>query len=337
MEYRRLGNSGLLVSELALGTMIFGETSERGTKSEEAERMIAHFLEAGGNHFDLANVYAAGRSEEIVGKALLGRRDQVVLTTKVRWPVGNGPNDCGLSRYHIQQSVEASLRRLQTETIDVLYMHGWDPFTRLDETLRCFDDLVRAGKARYIGVSNIKAWQVMKGLGLSDQNDWVRFVAAQYQYSLVVRDIEAEFTDLCESEGLGLVPWGPLGGGFLSGKYIPGHKPNGAQAGRIAITPDAWEESWARRATDRNWKIVAAVSEVASFHTGSTASQVALAWLLTRTAVSSVVIGARNLIQLMDNLQATELELSTEEIARLDEVSQIPLSYPYRSINTLGR
>lgn len=337
MKYRKLGNSGLLVSELALGTMIFGEQSERGTPPDEAERMIHRFLEAGGNHLDVANVYAGGRAEEIVGHAVRGRREQIVLTTKVRWPMGTGPNDVGLSRYHIQNSVEASLRRLQAETIDVLYMHGWDPLTPLEESLRACDDLVSAGKVRYIGVSNFKAWQVMRALGLSERHGWARFIAAQYQYSLVMRSIETEFLDLCQTEGLGLVPWGPLGGGFLSGKYRPDQRPTSATDGRLAAAPDDWEEAWVRRATEHNWQILAAVDAVAAAHPGSTTSQIALAWLLTRPAVSSVIIGARTLKQLDDNLGAADLLLADDEISRLNDVSASPLSYPYRSISTTAR
>jgi aryl-alcohol dehydrogenase-like predicted oxidoreductase len=337
MKYRQLGNSGLLVSELALGTMTFGEQSQRSTPPDEAERMVLRFLEAGGNHLDLANVYAGGVAEEIVGRAVRGRREQIVLTTKVRWPMGDGPNDTGLSRYHIQNSVEASLRRLQTDTIDVLYMHGWDPLTPLEESLRACDDLVASGKVRYVGVSNFKAWQVMKALGLSDQHGWARFIAAQYQYSLVMRSIEAEFLDLCRSEGLGLVCWGPLGGGFLSGKYRPDQRPTSPADGRLAATPDDWEEAWVRRATEHNWQILAEVKAFVDAHPGTTPSQVALAWLLTRPAVSSVIVGARTLKQLDDNLGAADLRLGDAEIARLNDASASPLVYPYRSTSTTVR
>lgn len=337
MKYRRLGNSGLLVSELALGTMIFGEQSERSTPASEAQKMIDYYLDAGGNHFDLADVYAGGRAEEIVGDTVMRVREKIVLTTKVRWPTSSGPNDCGLSRYHIQQSLEASLRRLKTETIDVLYMHGWDALTPLEESLRTLNDFVSSGKVRYIAVSNFKAWQIMKALGVSDQNGWVRFIAAQYQYSLVVRDIESEFIDLCEAEGLGIIPWGPLGGGFLTGKYKPGEKPNSASDGRIAVTPDAWEESWARRSTDHNWGIMQVINQVVQAHPGSTPSQVSIAWLLSRPCVASVIIGARTLGQLTDNLKASDLLLSEEEIKQLDDISAVPQAYPYRSVITSGR
>jgi aryl-alcohol dehydrogenase-like predicted oxidoreductase len=337
MKYRKLGNSGLLVSEIALGTMIFGEQSERSTSVPEAQKMIDYYLDSGGNHFDLADVYAGGIAEEIVGNTVHRMREKIVLTTKVRWPTGSGPNDCGLSRYHIQQSVEASLLRLKTETIDILYMHGWDAITPLEESLRTFHDFVSSGKVRYIAVSNFKAWQVMKALGVSDQHGWVRFIAAQYQYSLVVRDIENEFIDLCQTEGLGLIPWGPLGGGFLTGKYKPGEKPRNALDGRLAITPDAWEESWARRSTEHNWGIMQAVDQIVQAHSGSTPSQVAIAWLLSRPSVASVITGARTLGQLTDNLKASDLYLSEDEISHLDQVSAIPQAYPYRSVITSGR
>jgi aryl-alcohol dehydrogenase-like predicted oxidoreductase len=316
--------------------MIFGEHTDRGVTPADARRMIDYYLDAGGNHFDVANVYAGGQAEEIVGEALRGKRDRVVLATKVRWPMGSGPNDAGLSRYHIFNAVEASLRRLGTDTIDVLYLHGWDPWTPLAETLSALNDLVSSGRARYIGVSNFKAWQAMKALGISDSHSWPRFIAAQYQYSLVVRDIEAEFTDLCLSEGVGLVPWGPLGGGFLSGKYQRGERPREASQGRVASTPDAWEESWARRATDRNWKILDAVHKVAK-ERGASASQVALAWLLARPAVSAVILGARTHEQLADNLGSAMLELTADELRLLNQVSEAPAAYPYRAVTTATR
>ncbi len=332
MNYRKLGESGLLVSELCLGTMIFGEDGPRGTDAQTATRLIHQFLDAGGNHIDTADVYAGGRSEEIVGAAIRDRRDRVVLATKVRFPTGNGPNDGGLSRHHILNGVEASLRRLQTEWIDLLYMHCWDPLTPLDESLRAFDDLVRSGKVRYIGVSNFKAWQLMKALALSDANSWERFVAAQYQYSLVVRDIEREFSDLCQSEGLGLIPWGPLGGGFLSGKYHRGDRP---AYGRLAVMPDETEEAWARRATARNWAILDVVDDIAANY-NLTHSQIALAWLLAQPAVSSVIIGVRTPEQLEDNLGAAATRLPAIELDRLNEISAPEPGYPYRFLEVYG-
>jgi aryl-alcohol dehydrogenase-like predicted oxidoreductase len=275
-------------------------------------------------------------AETLVGAATRKARDQLVLTTKVRWPTGAGPNEVGLSRYHIVNSTEASLRRLQTDRIDVLFMHGWDAWTPLAESLRAFDDLVAAGKVRYVGVSNFKAWQVMKALGLSDHHNWARFVAAQYQYSLVVRDVESELVDLCESEGVGLVPWGSLGGGFLTGKYRKGQRPGTPGEGRIAGTPDAWEESWLRRSTDQNWRIVDSVNEIAKGR-GVPPAHIALAWLLTRSAVSSVIVGARTVEQLEANLGAADVVLDRSEADRLDTVSAIPKSYPDRAVNSRDR
>ena len=327
MRYRPLGHSGLLVSELALGTMIFGEESQRSTPPNEAEKIIHRFLDAGGNHIDTANVYASGHSEEIIGKAIKNKREQVVLATKVRFRSGGkGPNDLGLSRYHILRSVEKSLKRLATETIDLLYMHSWDPLTPIEESLRAFDDLVTSGKVQYIGVSNFKAWQLMKALGMSNSNGWVRFIAAQYQYSLVVRDIEPEFVDLCLSEGIGITPWGPLGGGFLSGKYHQGDHPD---KGRIATMPDDVEEAWWRRNKDQNWQILDVVNNLAAKYNASP-SQIAIAWLLVQPAVASVIIGVRTMGQLDDNLGASDIQLQPDELNELNQVSAFETGYPYR-------
>lgn len=329
MKMRVMGRSGLLVSELALGTMVFGDGGPRGAGPQESAAMIRRFLEAGGNHIDTADVYAGGRSEEIVGEAIAGIRDRVVLATKVRFSTGDGPNDAGLSRVHIMRGVEQSLRRLRTDHIDLLYMHTWDPLTDLHESLKAFDDLVTSGKVRSIGVSNFKAWQVMKSLGISDRYDRTRFVAAQYQHSLVVRDIEKEFVDLCEAEGIGMMPWSPLGGGFLSGKYRAGKRPTDATEGRLATQPDGDEEAWHRRATERNWAIVAAVEGVAA-DLGATVPQVAIAWLLAKPVVSSVIIGVRTMSQLEDNLGAAGLDLPEAALAILNEASAPELGYPYR-------
>ena len=332
MRYRPLGKSGLLVSHLCLGTMVFGEETPRGASRDSAIRLIHRFLEAGGNHIDTANVYAGGRSEEIVGAAIKDRRDRVILATKVRHPTTRNLNDQGLSRYHMIRSVEASLRRLQTDGIDLLIAHVWDPLTPLEETLRAFDDLVASGKVGYIGVSNFKAWQLMKALALSDKHGWTRFTAAQYQYSLVERNIEHEISELCLHEGLGLTPWGPLGGGFLSGKYHPGDKP---QDGRLAMMPDETEESWQRRSNERNWAILQVVDEVARSHQ-ATPAQVALAWLLQQPAVCSVIIGARTVARLDDNLAAGQMSLSAEELVRLSQASEPDEPYPYRFLKLYG-
>lgn len=335
MKFNRLGNTGLLVSDLCLGTMIFGEKSERSTPPDEAERMIHRFIEAGGNHIDTADVYADGRSEEIVGKAIKSQRDQIVLATKVRFPRGNGRNDVGLSRHHILEGVHASLRRLDTDYIDLYFIHCWDPLTPIAESLRAFDDLVSSGKVRYIGVSNFKAWQLMKALSVSDANGWARFVAGQYQYSLVNRDIEYEFTDLFESEGVGLTPWGPLGGGFLSGKYKRGQRPNNADDGRIGVSGDDVEEAWDRRNTERNWNVIDVLGDIAEARNASY-SQIALAWVRHQSAIASVIIGVRTMEQLEDNLGAADIVLNRDELDRLDQTSQMPELYPYRFIESYG-
>jgi aryl-alcohol dehydrogenase-like predicted oxidoreductase len=312
--------------------MIFGEAAERATPPNVARDLIAQYLNAGGNFLDTANVYADGRSEEIVGQALQGQRHDVIVATKVRFRRGPGANDIGLSRRHIVREVEQSLRRLQTDYIDLYYAHLWDPITPIAETLRVFEDLVRAGKVRYIGISNFTAWQLMKTLSLADASGWARPIAAQYQHSLVVRDIEREFTDLFLAEGVGSVPWGPLGGGFLSGKYRRGERP---QDGRIATTPDVAEEAWDRRATERNWNIIDAVGEVAEARDKSY-PQVALRWLLDRPEVSSVILGVRTPEQLRDNLGAIGWTLQPEEKERLDSASAIEEGYPYRMIREYG-
>jgi aryl-alcohol dehydrogenase-like predicted oxidoreductase len=215
--------------------------------------------------------------------------------------------------------------------IDLYYMHRWDHLTPLEESLRAFDDLVQAGKVRYIGVSNFKSWQVMKGLAISDEQGWARFVAGQYQYSLVKRDIEYEFIDLCQSEGIGLTPWAPLGGGFLSGKYKRGQRPTEAAEGRIALEADRTEDAWARRNTERNWATIEAVGQIAEAR-DKTYSQIALAWLRAQSTVSTIVMGVRTMEQLEDNLEAVNIDLTEEELARLEAASALPELYPYRFI-----
>lgn len=336
MKYNPLGASGLLVSELCLGTMIFGEDSQRSTPAEIATHIIHRFLDAGGNHIDTANVYANGRSEEIVGKAIRGKREQVVLATKVRFSMGSGPNDTGLSRVHVQNSVEASLKRLQTDVIDLLYMHCWDPITPIEESLQVFDDLVESGKVRYIGVSNFKAWQMMKALGLSDHHGWARFIAAQYQYSLVERNIEPEIRDLCLSEGVGIVPWGALGGGFLSGKYHRNRRPISPDEGRIAVMESDTEESWNNRDIDRNWEIIDIMDEIIMSYAGASHSRIALRWVLSQPGVDSAIIGVRTPEQLEDNLKTLELNLGEDELQRLSEVSALKPVYPYGFMEKYG-
>ncbi|MFW5801214.1 MAG: aldo/keto reductase [Spirochaeta sp.] len=332
MQYSRLGNSGLIVSRVCLGTMVFGEAGGRGTDSGTATAMIQSFVQSGGNFIDTADVYSNGRSEEIVGAAIQQfPRDKIVLATKGRFPTGTDPNAQGLSRKHIVEAVHSSLRRLRTDFLDVYYLHMWDPVTPLEETVRTMDDLVRQGKVRYFGLSNFRAWQAMKIQALV-RSVGIPCIAAQYQYSLVVRDIEYELPSFCAEEGLGIVPWGPLGGGFLSGKYSSQSKPS---KGRLASATDEQEESWSRRATERNWRILTEVNKLASSYRAST-PQVALAWLLAQAQVDSVIIGARTPDQMEDNLASVDLQLKAAELAKLNDVSRLQELYPYRMIDDYG-
>ncbi len=331
MKYHPIGKSGLITSNLTLGTMIFGEQSSRSTPKAEALQIIHRYLEAGGNHLDTADVYAEGRSEEIVGEAISGRRSEVIIATKVRFRTQAHANGEGLSRVHIIDEVHASLRRMQTDYIDLLYLHCFDPITPLEETIRALDDLIRSGKVRYLGISNFKAWQLMKAQGLAQQLNTNAFIAAQYQYSLVKRDLEYEFFDLLQSEGLGLLPWGPLGGGFLTGKYSK----EGPTGGRIATTDEGTEESWARRNTEQNWRILDKVRELADKYSASP-TQIALAWILAKPVAPSVILGVRTMEQLEDNLKASELSLAPGDVAALDKVSKLPELYPYRMIEDYG-
>ncbi len=330
MEYRRLGRSGLMVSELCLGCMTFGrELDEEGSRE-----IVARFLEAGGNFIDTADVYAMGSSEEIVGRAIREVRDDVVLATKVRFAMGDGPNDAGLSRKHVISGCEASLRRLGTDYIDLYQVHAWDALTPLEETLSALTDLVRAGKVRYIGVSNFTGWQLMKALGLSELNGFERFVCLQPQYSLVERNIEREILPVCREEGLGVIPWSPLGGGFVSGKYRRGEGP--PQGSRIAEAVESMEEHWERRSTERNWRTLDVVGEISS-ETGKSYAQVSLNWLLRQAEVTAPIIGARRIEQLEDNLGASGWRLSEEQVQRLSEASAIEDLYPYRMIREMQR
>jgi aryl-alcohol dehydrogenase-like predicted oxidoreductase len=331
MKYRQVGNSGLISSNLTLGTMIFGEQSGRATSEKDAIEIIDHYLDLGGNHIDTANVYAEGRSEEIIGKALQGKREKTLISSKVRFSVSPDVNAEGLSRMHIIQSVDDSLKRLQTDYLDLLYLHSFDAITPLEETIRAVEHLIDKGKVRYIGISNFKAWQLMKAQGLTKYLNTNPFICAQYQYSLVKRDLEYEFFDLFESEGLGLMTWGPLGGGFLSGKYSKDRP----KSGRIASTADDTEESWGRRNNEKNWQIMEAIEGLTKKY-NATFSQVAIAWLLSKKVVASVIMGIRTLEQLKDNMGANNVTLSTEDVERLDNLSQLPELYPYRFMAEYG-
>lgn len=317
MEYRRLGQSGLKVSELCLGTMTFGH----GTDEATARRMVDMAFEAGINFFDTANTYGAGQSEIITGKALAGRRREVVLATKFFNPTGPGPNDSGLSRVHIMNSVEDSLRRLQTDWIDIYYMHHMDAQTPLDETLRALDDLVTAGKVRYIACSNHEAWRTLEALWISDTHGWARFIGYQAMYNLIARDIELELIPMLQHKGVGVVVWGPLAGGFLSGKYQPGQR---------SLTGTRSEEKWVfpeHFLDDGADEILEALLEVADDLERSP-SQVAIRWALEQPAVTSVIVGARTAEQLSDNLAAAGWRLPDAARARLNEASQMPERYP---------
>jgi aryl-alcohol dehydrogenase-like predicted oxidoreductase len=328
--YTQLGDTGLLVSELCLGCMTFG----REVDADGTRKMIERFIGDGGNFIDTANVYAEGSSEEITGEVIRPFRDDVVLATKVRFRVGDGPNDAGLSRRHILKACEDSLRRLQTDYIDLYQVHCWDEVTPLEETLETLSDLVTQGKVRYIGVSNYTGWQLQKAVDLSDTLGYHRFVCLQPQYSLVERNIEYELFPVCRREGIGVIPWSPLGGGFLSGKYRRGERP--PEDSRIAHAEDDWEEAWHRRATDRNWAIIDVLGSLAG-ETGKSYAQLALNWLSCKQEVTAPIIGARTMEQLDDNLGAAEWRLDDDQVARLDEASRLPDLYPYGFIERSER
>jgi aryl-alcohol dehydrogenase-like predicted oxidoreductase len=324
MEYRTLGSSGCVVSSLALGTMTFGAESDEPT----AHAQLDAFTAAGGNLIDVADVYAGGASEEIVGRWLARRSADVVLATKGRFATGEGINAVGLSRRHLREALEASLRRLGVDHIDLYQVHAWDPLTPLEETWRFLDDAVRAGKIAYLGLSNYAGWQIQKVCDLTAFRGWTVPVTLQPQYNLLVREIEWEIVPACESTGLGLLPWSPLGGGWLTGKYTREARPSGAT--RLGENPERGVEAYDRRsAVERTWDVIDAVQAVASAR-GVTMAQVALAWLADRPCVTSVILGARTLEQLQDNVGAAGLHLSDEETARLDAASDpAPADYPY--------
>jgi aryl-alcohol dehydrogenase-like predicted oxidoreductase len=328
VEYRTLGRSGCAVSTLALGTMTFGSE----TDEDDAKAQLDCFVEAGGNLVDTADVYSSGVSEEIIGRWLRDQpadvRDAVVLATKGRFPMGSGPNDLGLSRRHLTLALDASLRRLGVDAVDLYQVHGWDPLSPIEETLRFFDDAISAGKVRYMGLSNFTGWQVQKTVDVADRHHLAGPVTLQPSYSLLVREIEWEIVPACVSAGLGLLPWSPLGGGWLTGKYRRDERPTGAT--RLGDNPERGIEAYDRRGSlERTWDVLEAVQEIAETR-GVSMPQVSLAWLLDRTAVSSVILGARTLTQLQDNLGAAGLHLDPAEIARLDAASDPGAAdYPY--------
>ncbi|MCQ8239402.1 aldo/keto reductase [Rhizosaccharibacter radicis] len=326
MHYRTLGRSGLRVSALTLGTMTFGGAGKFGkvgsTDLAGARRQIDLCLEAGVNLIDTADVYSAGLSEEITAEAIAGKRDSLLLATKARFPMGEGPNDAGSSRHHLIRACEASLKRLRTDYIDLYQLHERDGITPLEETMAALDHLVSSGKVRYVGVSNFSAWHLMKAMGIADRHGLARPVSQQIHYTLQAREAEYELVPASLDQGVGIMVWSPLAGGLLSGKHRRGQAtPEGTR--QLA----EWSEPPVRD-TDALFDIVDVLVSVGEAH-GVSAAQVAIAWLLTRPAVSTVVVGARTDEQLVDNLKAADLVLSAEEIARLEEVSRPPLLYPY--------
>jgi aryl-alcohol dehydrogenase-like predicted oxidoreductase len=326
MQYRQLGRTGLRVSNFTLGTMGFGGTGWATPVGKidvaGAREQIAIARDAGVNLIDTADVYSAGLSEEILGEALGADRDEVLIATKVRMPMGDGPNDAGLSRHHIIRGAEASLRRLGTDYLDLFQLHEWDGQTPLEETLTALDDLVRSGKVRYVGCSNYAAWQLMKALAISDARQLERFASTQVYYSLQNRDIEAEIVPLAIDQGVGILVWSPLAGGLLSGKYR-----RGVQAPPGSRHLSDWDEPPVNN-EDKLYDTIEVAVKIGESH-GVSAAQVSLAYLAQKPAVTSLVVGARTPEQLRDNLAAAELQLTADEIAALDDVSGEPLRYPY--------
>ncbi|HEY3727460.1 MAG TPA: aldo/keto reductase [Solirubrobacteraceae bacterium] len=326
MEYRPLGTCGLQISALTLGTMTFGGQDKfkqvGDTDVAGARRQIDMCLDAGINLIDTADVYSTGRSEEIVGEALKGKRDDVLIASKVRFRMGEGPNMVGLSRQHIIEGCEASLRRLRTDHIDLYQVHEWDGQTPLEETLSALQHLLESGKVRYVGASNYSGWQLMKALGVAEREHLPRFVSQQIYYSLQERSAEYELIPLALDQGLGTLVWSPLAGGLLSGKY---RRDQDAPAGSRHVSdwdePPVYDQDKLYATID----VLVAIAE----DRGLPPAQVALAWLLTRPSISSVVVGARTDEQLADNLEAIEVALSDQELSRLEEVSRPPLVYPY--------
>lgn len=327
MDYRRLGASGLCVPALSFGTATFGGQGDfysawGATGAAEATRLVDIALEAGVSLFDTADSYSAGLAEEILGAAIAGRRSQVLISTKSTFRLGSGPNDVGSSRHRLIRACEASLRRLGIDHIDLWQMHGFDAATPIEETMRALDDLVTAGKVRYVGCSNFSGWHLMKALAISDRHGWVRHVAHQAYYSLIGRDYEAELMPLALDQGVGTVAWSPLAGGLLSGKIRRDRPP--AEGTRMA-TQDGPGRHYPR---DQLYAVIDVLHEIAA-ETGRTVSQVALNWVMHRPTVATVVIGARTEAQLRDNLGAAAFRLTAEQVARLDQVSARPLPYPY--------
>jgi aryl-alcohol dehydrogenase-like predicted oxidoreductase len=336
MEYRQLGRAGLRVSALALGSMTFGasETFMKGVTStdEEARRIFDTALDLGVNLVDTANVYSEGRSEELLGLWMQGKRDKIVLATKCRFPIGfglkpTGPNDHGISRKHIIEACEASMRRLRTDYLDLYQMHMQDRSVYIEETLRALDDLVRQGKVRYVGCSNYTGYRVVESLWAAERRNTERYESVQMQWSLLVRDAEREVIPACRTFGLGVLVWGALARGFLSGKYKRNQpQPSGSRL-------DSWKDSWKTMNVEHSWKIIEEVERIAKNH-DATPGAISTAWLLHQPEVSSVIVGAREKKQLEEDFTALKIKLSPEELKQLDQVSQPEggWGYPYNFI-----
>jgi len=323
MKYRQLADTGVFVSELCLGAMTFGGTGQiweviGGINQTAVDTIVHRALDQGINFIDTADVYSAGESEVMTGKALAGRRHDVVLATKVRGRMGKGPNQVGLSRLHIIEAVEASLRRLGTDYIDLYQIHRFDALTAVDDTLRALDDLVRSGKVRYIGCSNLPAWYLMKALAVSREQRLERFKCTQSYYSLAGRELEREMIPLLKDQGLGLLVWSPLAGGFLSGKFTRDGGDETARRAKFDFPPVDREKGFA---------ILDVLIAVAAAH-HATVPQIALAWILANDAVTSVIIGARKLPQLDDNLKSVEIALTPDDLKALEAASQLAVEYP---------
>lgn len=334
MRTNRFGNTGLIVSELCLGTMTFGESQGRfgpiaGLDLAASTALVRQAIDAGINFIDTANVYSEGRSEEILGQALrdLGvKRPDVVVATKAMGTMGPGSNEAGASRFHLLHEIDASLARLGMDHVDLYQIHGWDALTPIEETLRALEDIVRSGRARYIGVSNWAAWQIMKALGISERLGIEKFASLQAYYTVAGRDLEREIVPLLQSEGLGLMVWSPLAGGLLSGKYTRAEDDKSAGEGRRAVFDFPPVE------LDRAYDLIEAMQAIAAAKTvagkPATVAQVALAWLLYQPVVTTVIVGAKRADQLADNIAACEVELTADELARLDALSALPREYP---------
>jgi aryl-alcohol dehydrogenase-like predicted oxidoreductase len=325
MNYRQMGKTGFRVSELCLGAMTFG----RETTEEDSFKILDRFVEAGGNFIDTADVYSDGKSEEILGRWLKGKnRDDFVIATKVRFSMGPGPNNIGLSRKHIMAGVESSLRRLGTDYIDIYQIHKWDSATPIEETLNTLHSLVQAGKVRYLGASNVAGYQLQKAIDISHRHGWEPFTCLQPLYNLLDRSIEWELLPVCREEGVGVIPWSPLRGGWLSGKYHRGMSGPPAETRVEDAEKYGWSESWSAYANGRTWDVIDALLTVAK-EAGKTPAQVALNWVLNRPGITAPIIGVRTIAHLEDNLGAAGWALSTEQTRRLDQVSHAPLPYPY--------